>query len=382
MSGLIYGVVLGALLAAGAGRGDDEFINIERLSPRVLLAYWVGPDRRCNLTVLQTQKGLVIIDTEMSPRIMAPIKAKIERVLGRSDWTYVINTHAHDSHPGGNSLFKGAVIVGHENLWADMQWIIRRQTEPDAKRDVLAQGDRYMQHLRTLLPRVGRNSLQSRLIRGEIRFSELYQQDMREGYPVVRPALTFADRHTLDMGDVTLELVFFGKGHSNSDIVTYVPQERLLVSGAVAYQRRQVPEIAEETTWQDFQRFLTVLNSFLADDVKIDRVIPSHSPPLVKQDLVAVRDYYQRMLITVQAARKEGLTLEQTRARLVLRSNFPAMWEAPPGAWSHGFHERNLKNLWRILDEEQRQPKTEQGQTEASDAVRDKPQVPGAPNPQ
>jgi glyoxylase-like metal-dependent hydrolase (beta-lactamase superfamily II) len=341
------------MLAVGPGRGDEEFINIERLSQRVLLAYWVGPDRRCNLTVIQTQKGLVIVDTEMSPRIMAPIKAKIEQVVGRKDWAYVINTHAHDSHPGGNSLFQGAVIVGHENLWADMQWIIRRQTKPDAQRDVLAQGTQHIQYMRTWLPRVARNPLQSRLIRGEIRFSELYQQDLQEGYPVVKPALTFADRHTLDMGDVTLELVFFGKGHSNSDILTYVPQERLLVSGAVAYQRGQVPEIAEETTWQDFQRFLTVLNSFLADDVKIDRVIPSHSPPLAKQDLVAVRDYYQKVLIRVQAAQKEGLTLEQTRARFPLRPNFPALWAAPPGAWSHGFHERNLNNLWRILKEEQ-----------------------------
>jgi glyoxylase-like metal-dependent hydrolase (beta-lactamase superfamily II) len=374
MSGLISVGLLAALLAAGpgAGRGDDEFINIERLSPRVMLAWWGGVERRCNLTVIQTRKGLVIVDTEMSPRIMTPIKAKIERVLGRSDWAYVINTHAHDSHPGGNSLFKGAVIVGHENLWADMQWIIHRQTDPNAKRDVLLQGDRYMRHLRTLLLRVPRNSLQARFLRGEIRFSELYQQDMREGYPVVRPALTFADRHTLEMGDVTLELVFFGKGHSNSDIVTYVPQERLMVSGAVAYQRYQVPEIAEETTWEDCQRFLTVLNHFLADDVKIDHVIPSHSPPLARQDLVAVRDYYQKMLTGMQAARREGLTFEQTRARLALWPNFPAQRDAPPGAWSHGFHERNLRNLWRILDEEQQKPKTEPGQTEAAETVRSK----------
>jgi glyoxylase-like metal-dependent hydrolase (beta-lactamase superfamily II) len=365
MIGIVHIGMVVQMLLAGAGRDPGEFIRIERLSPRVLLAYWIGTDRRCNLTAIQTQKGLVLIDTEMSPRIMAPIKERIEKEFGRSDWAYIINTHAHDSHAGGNVLFKGAVIVGHENLWADMQWIIRRQTEPNVKRDVLAQGDRYIQYLRTLLPRVPRNSLQARLIRGEIRFSELYAQDLREGYPVVRPALTFADRHTLDMGDVTLELVFFGKGHSNSDILTYVPQERLLVSGAVAYQRRQVPEIAEETTWEDFQRFLTVLNSFIADDVKIDHVIPSHSPPLVKQDLVAVRDYYQKMLIGVQAAQKEGLTLEQTRARLALRSNFPAMWEAPPGAWSHGFHERNLKNLWRIVGEEQQPAQTRDGQTEA-----------------
>lgn len=126
----------------------------------------------------------------------------------------------------------------------------------------------------------------------------------------------------------------------------------MLVSGAVVYQRAHWPEIGEETQWADIHRFLAVLDRFIPDEVKIDHVVPAHSPPLVKKDLLPVRDYYQRMLAGVQAAQQEGLTLEQTMNRLAL-SNFPALHDAPPGAWSHGFHERNLKNLWRILKEEQ-----------------------------
>ena len=62
------------LVLAGAGSKPAEFVNIERLSPRVIIAYWVGTDRRCNLTAIQSQKGLVIIDTEECPRVMAHIK--------------------------------------------------------------------------------------------------------------------------------------------------------------------------------------------------------------------------------------------------------------------------------------------------------------------
>jgi glyoxylase-like metal-dependent hydrolase (beta-lactamase superfamily II) len=352
MVGLIHLGVLLQMLLAGAADDGAEFVTIERLSPRVVLAYWVGVDRRCSLTAIQSRKGLVIVDTEMSPRIMAPIKKKIEQVFKRDDWAYVINTHAHDSHPGGNSLFDGAIIVGHENLWDDMQWIIHRQTEPDFKRRELDRAAQLLQNLRTLLPRVARNPAQSRMVRGEIKFWELHTQDLREGYPVVRPSLTFADTHTLDLGDLTLELVFFGKGHSRSDILIYVPQEKLLVTGAIIYQRAHLPEIGEDTHLQDVHRFIAVLDRFLADDVKIDYVIPSHSPPLLRSDLVPVRDYYQRMLAGMQAARKEGLTFEQTAARLSLWPNFPALRETPPGAWSHGMHQRNLKNLWRLLNEE------------------------------
>ena len=121
------------LLAAGPQSDPGQFIRIDRLSQRVVVAYWPGIDRRCNLTAIQSHKGLVIIDTEASPRVMAPIKQKIEQTFHRTDWAYVINTHAHDNHCSGNSLFKGAVIVGHENLAEDMEWLIRRQTEPDSE---------------------------------------------------------------------------------------------------------------------------------------------------------------------------------------------------------------------------------------------------------
>ena len=361
MIGVVHISVLMQMLLAGAGRSPGEFINIEKLSDRVILAYWVGTDRRCNLTAIQSQKGLAIIDTEMSPRIMAPIKKSIEQVFQRNDWAYVINTHAHDSHPGGNSLFKDAVVVGHDNLAQDMQWIIRRQTEPDWKRRELDRAAQFIRNLRAFLPQVARNRAQARLVWGEIRFWELHMQDLREGYEVVKPSLTFSDRHTLDLGDLQLELVFFGKGHSLSDTLIYVPQENLLVTGAIVYQRAHLPEIGEQSELRDVQRFLEVLDRFLADDVKIDHVIPSHSPPLLKNDLVPVRDYYQRMLAGVRTAQQEGLTLEQARARLAVQTNFPALRETPPGAWSYGMHERNIRNLWRILEEEQQQPKIEDG---------------------
>ena len=104
--------LLTQMLLSGAQRGPAEYVRIERISDRVLLAYWVGTGR-CNITAIQSEKGLVVVDTEMSPRIMAPIKDRIEKEFGRSDWAYVINTHAHIHHASGNSLFKDAVIVGH-----------------------------------------------------------------------------------------------------------------------------------------------------------------------------------------------------------------------------------------------------------------------------
>jgi glyoxylase-like metal-dependent hydrolase (beta-lactamase superfamily II) len=348
----IYLSLLVPGLLAAAGDSPTQYVRIERLSPRVVMAYWPGIDRRCNLTAIQSQKGLVIIDTEASPRVMAPIKEKIEQAFGRNDWAYVINTHAHDNHCSGNCLFKGAVIVGHENLPEDMQWLIRRQTEPDWKRRELDHYASILRNLRAELPRSAGNRTYNRLIRSDITFYSLFAKDLEEGYEVVKPSLMFADRHTLDLGDLKLELVFFGKGHSLSDILIYVPEEELLVTGAIVYQRAQLPEIGEQSELQDVHRFMAVLDSFLTEGIQINRVIPSHSPPLLKRDLIPVRDYYQKMLTGVRAARQEGLTLSQVMQRFAVRTAFPNFREPQAGQWDYGMQERNLRNLWRILNEE------------------------------
>jgi glyoxylase-like metal-dependent hydrolase (beta-lactamase superfamily II) len=355
---VIYLSLLMPSLLAAAGDNPGKYIRIERLSPRVAIAYWPGIDRRCNLTAIQSQKGLVMIDTEASPRVMAPIKEKIEQTFGRSDWAYVINTHAHDNHCSGNILFKGAVIVGHENLPEDMQWLIRRQTEPDWKRRELDHYASILRNLRAELPRSAGNRTYNRLIRSDLIFYDLFAKDMEEGYEVVKPSLMFSDRHTLDLGDLTLELIFFGKGHSLSDTLVYIPQEKTLVSGAIAYQRGQLPEISEQSQLLDVHRFLAVLDSLLDESVKIDRVIPSHSTLLQRSDLLPIRDYYQRMLTEVRSARQQSLTLEQTIAKLTVRKKFPAFLDPPPGHWAYGMQERNVKNLWRILNEQEQPPQT------------------------
>jgi glyoxylase-like metal-dependent hydrolase (beta-lactamase superfamily II) len=339
------------LLAAQPPSDAAPYIRIDRLSPRVILAYWPGIDRRCTLTALQSEKGLVMIDTEASPAVMAPIKQKIEQTLGRSDWAYVINTHAHDNHCSGNGLFKGAVIVGHENLLDDMGWLFRRQTDPNWKRAETERYTRILDELRVAQPRFPTYSAQARLIRSDLVFYDLLLQDLLRGFEVVPPTVTFADKYTLDLGDLTLELVFFGKGHSNSDILIHVPREKLLVSGAIAYQQGHLPEIGEQSTLADVHRFIAVLDGLLAPGVKIDHVIPGHSPPLTGAVLPPIRDYYQRMLTEVQAARRQGLTLDQTISRLTIRAKFPAFRDPLPGTYGYGMQERNVKNLWRILDE-------------------------------
>jgi hypothetical protein len=58
-------------------------------------------------------------------------------------------------------------------------------------------------------------------------------------------------------------------------------------------------------------------------------VILGHSVPLTRAVLPPIRGVYQRRLQEVQAARQQGLTLDETARLLILRAKFPAFLEPP-----------------------------------------------------
>ena len=64
-----------------------------------------------------------------------------------------------------------------------------------------------------------------------IAFDERLHKGLSEGFKLIPPSKTFNDRMTLDLGDLTLKLYYFGRAHSGSDILIQVPEEELLLTG-------------------------------------------------------------------------------------------------------------------------------------------------------
>jgi glyoxylase-like metal-dependent hydrolase (beta-lactamase superfamily II) len=262
-------------------------------------------------------------------------------------------------HAGGNCLFKNAVIIGHDNLPNDMQWLIDKQVDETSKRKALDYNARTIRNLQALLPQVKGNRLQTRRVQGEIKFFQLNTRDTEEGFEIVKPTVTFSDKHTLDLGDLRLELVYFGRGHSLSDILVHIPQEGLLVTGAIVYQRGHLPGITERAQLKDVRRYIAVLDAFLEEGVKIDRVVASHSPVLRRYDLKHVRDYYQAMLDGIRSAQQEGLTPQQAKDRFTVHKKFPHFFQRQSAQWSKAKQDRNITVLWNLLKEADQQSQTE-----------------------
>jgi len=85
-----------------------------------------------NVTLLTGDEYIVLVDDAMVPTVSALIDAATE-IAGRPV-DFVINTHVHGDHVGGNQFVtkNGAVIVAHENIRKRMQDDPELNTGPGA----------------------------------------------------------------------------------------------------------------------------------------------------------------------------------------------------------------------------------------------------------
>ena len=108
----------------------QDFENVEMtvhpVSGNVL--YIAG--RGGNIGLLHGEDGILLIDDQYAPLTEKIIKAV--NSISSQPIRYIINTHMHPDHTGGNENFGrlGAMIVGHENVRSQMAKAGYSQTPP------------------------------------------------------------------------------------------------------------------------------------------------------------------------------------------------------------------------------------------------------------
>ncbi len=92
----------------------QDFSGVEIESVRINDNFYVLYGSGGNIGVFAGEDGLIMIDSQFAP-LSERITDAIARISG-NDIKFVINTHWHGDHTGGNGNFSadGAVIVGHE----------------------------------------------------------------------------------------------------------------------------------------------------------------------------------------------------------------------------------------------------------------------------
>jgi glyoxylase-like metal-dependent hydrolase (beta-lactamase superfamily II) len=223
-----------------------------------------------NVGVLVTDEGVVLVDDKFEQDYEGII-AKVKMITDKAV-KYVINTHHHSDHSGGNTRFiEVAEIISHKNARANIT---------DAKQPGAATS--------------------------------------------MKPArITFTDETSVFLGGKEVRARYFGRGHTNGDVIVYFPALRVIHTGDLMAGVTPLIDYGGGGSIVEWSK--TIDAAMVALD--FDKVIPGHGVVTNRAGLQAYRDNVVKMRTDIAAMIKQGKTQEEVRA--FLATQFPTVYANP-----------------------------------------------------
>ncbi|MEV4064923.1 MBL fold metallo-hydrolase [Nonomuraea dietziae] len=170
----------------------------------------------------------LVLDTRETARRASDLVAAIRRITP-DPWT-VVNSHAHFDHYFGNAMFVPAEIWAHARAAEEIE------KDGEAVRDRVAAG----------------------------------REPEAADVEIVAPDHTFTDRATLDIGGRPVHLRYFGRGHTDNDIVVHVPDAGVIFAGDLVEEG--APPAFDDGYPLDWPGTLTAMLADLPEPV----IVPGH----------------------------------------------------------------------------------------------------------
>ena len=116
------------------------------------------------------------------------------------------------------------------------------------------------------------------------------------------PTETFDDVYTVPFGDFTIEARYLGPAHSPGDIVVWLPQQKLVISGDLAFHERMLPIFPDTDTKSWVETWEAAFEPLGAT-----YVIPGHGHPTnVDQVRLYTHDYLVYLRRQIETLLDEG----------------------------------------------------------------------------
>jgi cyclase len=289
----VFAVVL---YAAAATAQDRDFSKVEVKVQKVAGTVYMLTGAGGNIGVSVGDDGIVIVDDQFAP--LAPKIIQALNGITDKPIKFIINTHYHGDHVGGNEIFgRTGTIIAHDN--------VRKRLESGTS----ARGN-----------------------------------STPPATKVALPIVTFNDTATVHVNGEDIRAVHFPHGHTDGDAVIYFPQSNVVHMGDDFFNGR-FPFIDAENGGS-VKGLITNVEKVIAalpDNVK---VIPGHGDLSDKAGLQRFVDMLKGTSGAIERAIKAGRTLDQMKADKIL-----AQWDDwGPKDWfmnTDGFTEMIYKDLSR-----------------------------------
>jgi cyclase len=286
----LMGSVLACMLLAATSTWAQDFDKVQIEATKVTDGIYMLTGAGGNITVSIGKDGIVVIDDQY-----APLADKIMTAIGKlsdDQIEFVINTHWHGDHTGGNEQMaeSGAVIVAHDNV------LHRMSTD-------------------------------------QVVFGNKVPASSAKALPVV----TFTRDLSFHLNDHQLDVVHMPAGHTDGDAIIHFREANVIVAGDL-FVSGFFPFI-DSGTGGSVQGMLAATDRILAMSNNDTRIVPGHGPLSNKQDLAAFR----KMLAITSAAVDELVTGGKTIDQAVAADPTHAYNEK----WGNGF--LNAEKYVRVL---------------------------------
>ena len=240
--------VVAATIVVVTGQQQAEPLGLEQVKDGLYMVTGSGG----NVGIRVTDEGAILIDDKF-PRNFAEIQAKVAEVTDQPV-RYVINTHHHGDHSGGNvEYIKFAQVIAHQNA----------------------------------------------------------RDNMIRGNQPAPPRLVYTDQTAVYLGGVEVRARYLGQGHTNGDSVIYFPDLRTVHGGDLLHGTAPFIDYANGGSSGEW---VTTLTNLLQLD--FDTAIPGHGALMTRNDVVAFRAQMRAVRARMTQLITEGVTKEQAPERI------------------------------------------------------------------
>jgi len=258
-----------------------------------------------NVTVQFGDDGVLVVDTQVA-EMADKLLAEVARMSGSRPIRYIVNTHMHPDHVGGNERFRraGASIVAGNVAF-----------------DIRDSGGAAI---------IAHENVQRRLLAPQ-----------PNGAPVAVSGLPtetfFGDEDTLFFNGEAIELVHQPAAHTDGDVMVFFRKSDVISTGDI-YTTTTYPFI-DTANGGRIDGILSGLNRIIDLTVPRDKqeggtmVIPGHGRISDEADVVEYRDMLTIIRDRVQEMTRKGWSLQQVRSARPT-SDYDGRYGATSGSWT------------------------------------------------
>jgi cyclase len=287
-----------------------------------------------NSPIIVTDDETLVVDSEITPAAARALVADLKAITDKPV-RYVVDSHYHYDHAHGNQVFmKDAQVIGHDNTRKRMltnvleQYTYLSSVEPVPAR-VAALRERIAQEA---------DAQQKAALERQVANSLAYLEQVKET-KVTPPAVTFDKSMTIVRGGREMRLLYLGRGHTDTDVVVYLPRERIVCTGdlmesVVSYMGDSFPD-----DW------IATLDRLKALD--FDTVMPGHGVVFHgKKKIEAFQQYLRDVVTQATAMKKQGLPAEQAAQKI----DMTAYREDLPSIRAVGIDPAAVRRIYQLAD--------------------------------